>query len=559
MKVSRKKLFGIGAVVLLVLAIFVPISNGMKVNRETDEAIECMSGTYDLELSEMDVSLNTKIPLKIINEEKAEGYVTYNVEYTVKNNGILPYDGTMEIGVVNPEKSNCPEDPEYFLKDYYWDVNVEDLAVDDTLSGVKKLEVFSSNDNDADHEKYFADEMVEVAAIGAGGAGLDNDYSDNVQIMRAENYRYDKIEDMTSTQIKRSTPWRTEEEEFEVGATTVTMPVITKMFKENQLLTVFKSKGLDLNDIIEEEQDNIDYINSLSFEDNMSLFQQILEFFLGILEKAFDMLFDNITSYFDNHRFGWTVDATRNALSIMIVVGLLALLATSCVVEIFASQAFLFVKDWIKNLGILFAAIGTPAFGSLLMGVFAVSVLSDLITHATTLLAMTIACGGVACVLLGALKYYGNRTKMWARNYPWYDPIRIYGNVSYVYQDEVVNIECREVEDYECPPGDIIPPAKMATVPFDFTVSAEGSCLPKLCRIHATSEHEKHKNKPLKTRLITSLCFPGGEVHKEFMADSWSKARSRDVDSSPFLLTILEKLSNIVGDMPLLELILSQY
>ncbi|UCH71914.1 MAG: hypothetical protein JSW62_05840, partial [Thermoplasmatales archaeon] len=169
---KKKKIFGIGAVVLMISIAFMPIINGMQLNDDEENEYQA-SGTesYDLELIILE-------PPKLLEDESPfftydsdgeiiDTYVKYEINYKIKNNHIYPFSGETKTKIVNPDTG----DNLYSFKDLFeW---TDPLEPGDSRSFIKEIDVLCSEEESEDMEHFFADALVEFEAFAVVGQDIN--------------------------------------------------------------------------------------------------------------------------------------------------------------------------------------------------------------------------------------------------------------------------------------------------------------------------------------------------------------------------------------------------
>ena len=86
MKPNKRKLFGTGAVILMILIAFSPIITGMQLNSEKEiNSLNMGNGDHDLELTQNLVFV--KFRAKPKEETRGFDYVDYKLDYIITNVG----------------------------------------------------------------------------------------------------------------------------------------------------------------------------------------------------------------------------------------------------------------------------------------------------------------------------------------------------------------------------------------------------------------------------------------------------------------------------------------
>jgi hypothetical protein len=156
-KMNEKKLFGIGAVVLMLLVAFVPAINSMQLITEKVNDCETGSGDYDLS-----INVESCEYIRLENNNVA----IYEVKYTITNVG----NGTYHGGDIECKMENDGYD---FGGPWFW--RIKPLTKGTTTPvETKKIRIITSSDETKDEEHYLAGENF-TFNIESGDINEEND------------------------------------------------------------------------------------------------------------------------------------------------------------------------------------------------------------------------------------------------------------------------------------------------------------------------------------------------------------------------------------------------
>ncbi|KYK22510.1 hypothetical protein AYK24_02225 [Thermoplasmatales archaeon SG8-52-4] len=180
---KRKKLFGIGAVILLVLVTYVPVANGIHNRSESNnDFTRVFNKSYGWEY-DLTVDIESCKYKDLRNSNDA----VYEIKYSITNVGSTLFEG----GEIVCEMKN---------NDYNfgnWTVGVESLIPGETTQIIsKEIILFSSSNEIEDEEHYLAGESFSLE-IDSGDSNCENDISTSFG-----NFGWDGIDYLpTYTQI----------------------------------------------------------------------------------------------------------------------------------------------------------------------------------------------------------------------------------------------------------------------------------------------------------------------------------------------------------------------
>ena len=578
---KREKLFGIGAVVLLVLVAFAPAINGVQLNNVLDDPennVSNMGDSYDLAV---EITNGPDFVEYEINELTEVVYAIYWIEYDIINKGTEIYIGT-PITAVNIEVMEWVD---------WWEENDngKDIEIEPNggyLSRSHDIKVFCSDNPNEDLERYFADHKVYLEC----GLASGNDIYpiDNVMCKRAvqfydDAYLYNEDENVIETlgQVLVTTPWRKETRNETImvndatnGTTyeeTFSLPEITKIYEEDNIIGDLLCKGLTLDELLadEEVQENITYYSNLNFN-NWEEINETFEGFIIWLKKVLDRFFEEIPNLRRNNRLGWLLNATRYTIALSLELILLVGIGIACTVELAASTALHGILTWLNSVIALLSLFGTGLVTwDMILAVFGLNQLALIVSYATQLLIILFTCGGLAIMLIKAILYDLERWEEWFGRAPWTDEIMVHGKVFFAQDKETITVTCRKTSEPFIVEGD--PNQEFNPVNYSLYVPSQIYDPPewkelvnftaKPCVSYADGDSKKYKRPTAKSHKlkIFSYCFPGGKVYKNIIDFRWTQPTSRNINNRPGLLEFLNILKNKFENRPIVKLLLNSY
>jgi len=552
---KQKKLFGIGAVLLLLLVGFTPMASSETAMNEEKNNMGSLGDPVECDLSLNMVKepylVKEDSPQIIVNEvtgEVEEVNVFYRLKYSITNSYAYPYEGKIINRIVDPEN------PDRWLIHWEDTIDLEPGESTDTIT--KTLKVKCSDDESEDIEHYFTDRKV-FTEMGAENGG-DVNPADNLCIEQSVDFFDTDEGDATANQIIAGIPSRNETKTVIKDGFEIDYEVISELHEKDNVLAGYRSKGKTLED----------YISSTEFQDLINWYEAQPEYaptdwlnLSGIVERCLDFVEDfmdywwyNFSEGWYNHRFGWVKDFARCFVPIVIDVGLAALVAASGVWTIGTTATFAGVVTWVTaGFTILHALVNNiPVTSQMIDAFLNTLVVEEALAGIMAILIETMALGGIEALILAKLfKYDIPRLQEWAGSSPWSQDIRLYGRVYYVCSGETVSLSCGDGSFERTAPDN---GQNNNHIDYDFNCSTY--MLPKICKISVTGDHPYHDGKILKNRpYLLYYCFPGGEVHKVFLNLKWEKARSRNTAGNLNLQEIWLKFLNFLENRPLLKIL----
>ena len=160
---KRKKLFGIGAVVLMILVAFTPVINGLqqKMARNND----FKKGFSKTEIWQYDLAVN--IECCEYKHLRNSNDAVYEIDYTITNVGSTSFEGGEIVCEMKNDNYNFGN----------WTIKVESLFPGEaTKIKTKEIILFSSSNEIEDKEHFLAGETFSLV-IGSGDPNCENDIS----------------------------------------------------------------------------------------------------------------------------------------------------------------------------------------------------------------------------------------------------------------------------------------------------------------------------------------------------------------------------------------------
>ena len=530
----RKKFFGIGASVIMLLVVFIPAVNSTNINNsETSNLgggvqLEILDGPY----------LKQRKP--ITKDTSGKLCTLWGVEYEIVNfgNKRIRSKPIMKV-VTNDEEERVVAswsidlnlDPNggrfYDKRDIY--INIEELGTDKVDEG------------------DVADKLVKLECL-----GMDSGPSPDVK-RAVKFWKYDKFYGPTLNQIAACLP----RNDF----TTINgqrIIDIAKLYEKDNRVVGFRCKGKTIQDVINSNEfKSLKSWSEKQIWEDWNGFMELLKQFIEKFEDVMDLFWEDLPNELNNQRFGWTKNLSRYFINIVVGITLFLLVAGSAAYTIVEMPEFVYLLGWINKWGSLFNAIKNKEkeiINQLIGELLGIDVLTKVIQYAYGLLLILEIVGGIELFLFAKIKYDIEQLKDWRSREPWSAPVTIYGRVDYVIDGETVTIECRDVKKSYTEKED----GEDGSIEYNFTVDAECPYkLPKMYRIKVSGSHPDHKGKDLETWGILSYCYSGGKVHKWFQNEGWKKkARSQELTYQPTLLrNLINKLSKIFENSLINEII----
>jgi len=163
---KNKKIFGIGAVVLMILVAFAPIINGMQLNSEKELNVYVMgNGDHDLELKQNLIFVKFKArPVEGLKGNN--DYVEYNLNYIITNVGTGTFSSRTVSLTLSTKNGILDEFP----------VVVPDLGPGQSTYDNKEYSLISSENLNTDEEIKVAGKTVKLEFSEPYDNNPDNDY-----------------------------------------------------------------------------------------------------------------------------------------------------------------------------------------------------------------------------------------------------------------------------------------------------------------------------------------------------------------------------------------------
>ena len=508
---NKKKIFGIGAVVIMILVAFAPAINGMQQKTTDENKVGKCLVDYDLEVTITNPPTLISDQPKIVNGKQ---YSSYYIEYNIKNNG----PGEYPAGSPLTELFVTIDDED--VQAAYWYTNInKKIKVNEDRDFPKTFDILTSDDPDLDIERYFADHKITLDCNSGGG---EQNYQNNRDKKRVFNFWKNSNEfKPTNSQILATTPFGYEEITREINGHEYTVPVSSKVFSWSGAL-----------------QDILDLIDDL----NIDVLREAIE-------ELIEWIWHTIPSHFKNDRLGWVKDFCyyMSMLSVEVLIILLRF-------GQFISNTwddFLVICDWIKDVCAFFGVLlssGVPSGTLWLNMIDSSGKLGEAIINIAT---NAVIWGGKILDAVDALQDTFTNWTDWRATQPWQDKIRVFGRVDFLHEGEKVTVECRDQKYVETIPDDDRHDNNM--VWFDFEATSEPMYgeksyrSPHLCQIKVT--RHSHEEEPQETMKILSYCFSGGSVYRLFQ-----RSRSRELDDLPNnYQSLLEKIYDLLKDRPAIK------
>jgi len=555
---NRKKIFGFGAVALLIIIGFAPAINGAQLEAEDpNDFNNCSTSDYDLEVELLNSELVSLEPEeRDINENgEIDGICSiYYITYTIKNNGPNDFNGPIE--------SKVRQKGDNYVIDYWFekDIQGKDLTIANgqILNRSHEVEVLTTEDDDNLEDNFDEENIVIDIKSGTGDSNHVNDVNSKKNI----NYWIESNDHLpTLSQLGAMTPRKYDEEYRTYNGNKIKYPALSKIGENGNRAPGLKFTDISLEDAIQssEFKDLKNWANSQSW-DGWDDLNDLIDEFLDKLDQVLDLFWDEFPDKLNNQRFGWIKDLTRHVLTIVVEVGLFLLVAGSAALAILNSEAYSFIYTWLSNLIDLVNAItaipvgtATALITTLVNAVFDITIVGQLIANAIIILDLLLLVGGIELFLFAAINRSINQFADWRAEVPWREDIYIHGKVDYVLPGEKIWVECRGVrKSYTAPNG----PQDYYTIEYGFPVTAKRNYelfwrTPKRCKINVEGGHPDHED--LSTLGVASYSFSGGKVYKRFRDERWL-SRSRDSQTT-FNMDIMIKFLETFKDRPIYNLI----
>ena len=499
-----KKIFGIGAVVIMILVAIGPAITGSE--------LDITKGLGETYLDEYDLEFTIQGEPAVITDEPilkdGKTYSKYEIKYEIKNVGEKKYVGSVYVQVTY-EGAKPAE-----IIDYWTETGIN-LKPGDDETRKHEVEVETSTDPGQDEERYFADNNIIMECKLT--AGQDVRPINNVDFKKVKNFwKKNKEFEPTTSQILVSTPRSYYTFNKTINGTKYQLPIITR------------------------------FISGISLEDLIDLIKKLnADHFREAIEALIDYLWNEVPEHFKNQRLGWVNRLSYYALSISVDILVILLRFGQFISNTW--DDFLIIANWIKDICSYFALIVSTGVSSMALAGKILDETGEVFEAIIRIAENAVIWGGKIINATDVLLDRWTEFKEWRSSKPWMEKIRIYGRVDFLNEGETVTVKCREdgkhtetIEDDNRLDNNIIW--------YDFEVSPDSDKpkRPQKCVITVTGD--KHKGN-LQTFEVASYCFSGGEVYKWFQDDDWEDKAKNKIGNSlqDVLQNILKNIKNILA------------
>jgi len=560
----RKKIFGIGAVILMILVAMTPVISGMQLNDERRNENNCIliSGGYDLKVT---ITNGPYLASDEPIESDGKTYSLYYIEYVISNVGNAKYKGVPSTYVM-PENG-----PEGKVIDYWYEYKNEEAKTPITLekgasiSRNRKIKVELSNDEDIDEEKYFINKNIRLESGISGGNEINPE--DNVDAKKSWKFWRDSGKWMpTRRQLigfgenSKGTKLNTV-----LNGNRVSFNIPSFMFDSNYFPGGFnKLKNRLFSDLnndkfkqhfnqsqlgLGEGQFHLktDGYNIINGNENTKIIEEIWD----LLEKSVEYIFNTLPETWNNHRLGWVNQMTLYRSRILIDLVAFGMFCMAFYID--GKEYFDSIADWFSDLvEIIVQTITTGVFPMLKFDAFLAKIpkiLSDILN-----LIKIFFTEGYSIILYAIFEKTNldiEKIRMLKGEKPWEAGIRVYGKVGQMKNDEVAKVSCRgEYEKVKTNNGEYSFEVPSEHIDGDLGKDYKGL---HLCKV--TCDGDKHENN-IVTKSIASYCFSGGEVYRYFLLDDddGSRSRTKNTTYSNFFQDIIQKFPAIRQLVKLLDI-----
>lgn len=160
---KRNKLFGIGAVILMILVAFTPVINGFQQRMERNNDFK--KGFSKTEIWQYDLSVN--VESCDYKDLRNSNDAVYEIKYSITNVGITSFEGGEIVCEMKNDNYNFGN----------WTIKVESLLPGETTQiKTKEIILFSSSNEIEDKEHFLAGETFSLE-IDSGDPNCENDIS----------------------------------------------------------------------------------------------------------------------------------------------------------------------------------------------------------------------------------------------------------------------------------------------------------------------------------------------------------------------------------------------
>jgi hypothetical protein len=546
-KMNIRKIFGIGAVILLLLVGITPAINALELEKKANKIEELnLSASSNLRVEITDnIELVSDYPIRL-DEDSDEEFSEYKVKYNIINKGINIYVG-MPLTVVTPE-----EDEKQIIDYWYETIKKGDEQTDIVI---KPGEVLTREANikvscNKDHEKYFVDKNIYLET---GVSGLQDYqrspladekyvwkfYKENKEWMPtigqiqgfgtlSSSVEFTKDLDGDGVgEVFNVSSFMTKEAYFKGGFDGLINYILSLLGDKENLPHMTKEAlglgegQLHLNEIYE-INDDYEIINGLPGLD-------IIEELWRFLEDIVDYIFITLPETFKNHRLGWLNEMTIYRSRIMIDLIVLGMFCLKFYED--GKTEFNLIGSWVATfIEIIMKTITTGAFPGALFTTWIAEIPAVILSvgklveifflHGYSVLLYAIF--EKLVIDIEKLKEYKGTT-------PWFEDIYVNGKVGQLREGETAALSAyRETTnpiktevtenngDYEFyvsskwQAGDL----GRETTPTD-----EYNGWKVMHRVLVTCDGDNKDHKPVTTRKFASYCFSGGNIYTYFQLD----------------------------------------
>lgn len=479
MKVDKKKMFGIVAVVLMLLVAIAPAVNSMQLSSEEMNELEndpelSNTGSFDLEITVDKLEFDKYVMTKRAGDY-VSAYAYYTLRYTLTNTGTYPY-----VGRIITEVRKEPE-PEYGVFD-------EGIHTIEGSGGQKSfthtIKIWASDVGSEDKERFFAGKEIVVETVTVDGNGVEDPTPENNTFTKVSHYWNQKSSYIASkAHIALTLPneeWVDKWEKYVVNGTTITIPRFKELYTKFALPSLFGSNRMGWLWDLAHNLSNF----TTAFLDFVYEFCQVLADIVAVLIEL-QLLVAEIIAFFtpiiDDLIF-------PTGLQVVTFIGTVSALALT-------------LKKLLIDIDDLPIDPDDPEDER-----------RQRVEAAARELRILIA------------------------SKPWYDDITIKGDICKVKDDEIMTVKCRDETWSVEENGD---PTSFGpfSVPSDWDLLEDRfKFLFRNCRITVTGDDPEHTGQKLKTPGFLSWIAPRGTLGATF----GFRKKSRDLYRGGFLQRLLE-------------------
>ena len=223
---KNKKLFGIGAVVLIICVAFAPVINGMQLSTEQENEIEIIEGSpasYDLVITIDELTFKGHEEIKNVDDYM---FAVWSLTYTIKNEGNRFFWGKIITEVLKDSIKFAEYDEgRHLIK----------AGKSETFSHTLKIK--ASDISDIDKERYFSAKDIVVDTVKEDQAGQpDPTPSNNADIKFSKYWKTADDDKPSKNHIDLAVmgeDWVEKYEEYNIGGRDIiTLPVFMDEYLE---------------------------------------------------------------------------------------------------------------------------------------------------------------------------------------------------------------------------------------------------------------------------------------------------------------------------------------